>query len=124
MNKNINKTTLLIAAVGVAAVLATGGYLLLAGDTATKKDDVNKPAVGERLTNGQALQDGNATAIVTEAEVKYFEGANGYFARPAAEGEYPGVVMIHENRGLNSGVKLMAEQLAKEGYLVLAVDLF
>jgi carboxymethylenebutenolidase len=32
--------------------------------------------------------------------------------------------MIHENRGLNEHIKMMADTLAKEGYVVLAVDLF
>ena len=36
----------------------------------------------------------------------------------------PAVVMIHENRGLNEHIKMMADTLAKEGYVVLAVDLF
>ncbi len=61
--------------------------------------------------------------ITTQADVEYFSGAKGYFARPKAEGKYPGVVMIHENRGLRPEIKKMAEELAKEGYLVLAVDL-
>ncbi|MGH9975366.1 MAG: dienelactone hydrolase family protein [Nitrososphaeraceae archaeon] len=36
----------------------------------------------------------------------------------------PAVVMIHENRGLNEHIKMMADTLANEGYVVLAVDLF
>jgi carboxymethylenebutenolidase len=32
--------------------------------------------------------------------------------------------MIHENRGLNDYIKSMANTLAREGYVVLAVDLF
>src|SRR5690606_20884886 len=55
--------------------------------------------------------------------VEYFEEAQGYFARPEAPGEYPGVVMIHENRGLRPEIKQAADELAREGYLVLAVDL-
>ena len=81
------------------------------------------PREGE-MTNGEMLQGENATPITTEDEVHYFEEAQGYFARPAAEGNYPGVVMIHENRGLRPEIKTMAEELAKEGYMVLAVDLF
>ena len=37
---------------------------------------------------------------------------------------FPAVVMIHENKGLNDHIKNMANLLAKEGYVVLAVDLF
>ncbi len=32
--------------------------------------------------------------------------------------------MIHENKGLNENIKNMANLLAKNGYVVLAVDLF
>ena len=36
----------------------------------------------------------------------------------------PAVIMIHENRGLNEHIKMMADTLAKEGYVILGVDLF
>ncbi len=48
----------------------------------------------------------------------------GYLARPSDNGTYPGVVMIHEWWGLNSGIKYMADILASHGYAVLAVDLY
>lgn len=66
---------------------------------------------------------GNDSFIITEKEVDYFPGARGYFVRPEAQGTYPGVVMIHENRGLRPEIKMTAEKLAQEGYMVLAVDL-
>lgn len=75
-------------------------------------------------TNAEALATDNQTAITKEENVVYFPEAKGYFVRPEVEGIYPGVVMIHENRGLRPEIKQTAEQLAKEGYLVLAVDLY
>lgn len=48
----------------------------------------------------------------------------GFLAKPKEEGNYPGVVMIHEWWGLNENVKEMAKILANEGYIVLAVDLY
>jgi carboxymethylenebutenolidase len=62
---------------------------------------------------------------VTATEVT-FPGAatiNGYLARPAAEGTYPGVVVIHENRGLTDHIRDVARRLAKAGYVALAPDL-
>jgi carboxymethylenebutenolidase len=47
----------------------------------------------------------------------------GYLARPAAEGTYPGVIVIHENRGLNDHIRDVARRLAKAGYVALAPDL-
>lgn len=75
-------------------------------------------------TNADALDSGNDNPITTEVDVAYFAGAKGYFVRPEDNNVYPGVVMIHENRGLRPEIKQTAEQLAREGYMVLAVDLY
>ncbi len=78
---------------------------------------VEAPAMAESETvQGQ-------TPLVTQ-EVAYFENARGYYARPEGPGTYPGVIMIHENRGLRPEIKAAAEELARSGYQVLAVDLF
>lgn len=61
---------------------------------------------------------------VTSGELSYFGGAKGFLARPSEGGDYPGVVMVHEWWGLNGNVRDMARQLASEGYVVLAVDLY
>ena len=47
----------------------------------------------------------------------------GYLARPAALGHAGGVVVIHENRGLNAHIEDVARRLALAGYLALAPDL-
>jgi carboxymethylenebutenolidase len=47
----------------------------------------------------------------------------GYLAKPAhATGKLPGVVVIHENRGLNPYIEDVARRLATEGYLAFAPD--
>ncbi|MDG5775471.1 dienelactone hydrolase family protein [Haloarculaceae archaeon H-GB2-1] len=51
-------------------------------------------------------------------------GTPGYLVRPADDGEYPAVVVIHEWWGLNENVRHMAEILAGHGYVVFAVDLY
>ncbi len=49
----------------------------------------------------------------------------GHFAFPSDMIEpLPAVIMIHEWWGLNDNIRAMAERLAGEGYIVLAVDLF
>jgi len=58
------------------------------------------------------------------SRVAYYPGAVGYLAIPNLPGKLPGVVMIHEWWGLNDNIKGMAQQLANEGYVVLAVDLY
>ena len=49
---------------------------------------------------------------------------SGFLVQPVTPGKYPGIVMIHEWWGLNDQVKSMADITAREGYVVLAVDLF
>lgn len=47
----------------------------------------------------------------------------GYLARPRADGVYPGVIVVHENRGLTDHIKDVARRLAKAGFIALAPDL-
>jgi carboxymethylenebutenolidase len=44
-----------------------------------------------------------------------------YLAAPTEGGPYPGIVLVHSNRGLEDGYKTMVDQLAAEGFVVLAV---
>ena len=46
-----------------------------------------------------------------------------YLTRSKKDGALPGIVVIHENRGLNDHIRDVARRLAKEGYVVLAPDL-
>ena len=74
-------------------------------------------------SNADAMKGGKEIPVTGE-NVEYFPGAQGYVVRPEAAGIYPGVVMIHENRGLRPEIREAAEALASEGYVVLAVDLY
>ena len=83
----------------------------------------------------------NSSITLENKTVNYFENANGYLVYPISttttlpsvesnistnnnNNTFPAVVMIHEWWGLNENIKNMAESLAKEGYVVLAVDLY
>jgi carboxymethylenebutenolidase len=47
----------------------------------------------------------------------------GYLVRPAkASGALPGVVVVHENRGLNPYIEDVARRVAKAGFIALAPD--
>ena len=49
----------------------------------------------------------------------------GYLAYPAAaEGGLPGVLVFHEWWGLNDNIRAMTNQLAAQGYVALAADLY
>lgn len=77
----------------------------------------------EGSRNVDIFRDLNSELIKTES-LSYADGAVGYLAQPAAEGKYPGIIMIHEWWGLNENIKDMANLLAQEGFVVLAVDLY
>jgi carboxymethylenebutenolidase len=61
------------------------------------------------------------------AEMVQFPGAAGtvmgYLARPNRPGRFPGIIVIHENRGLVEPNMDIARRYAKEGFVALAVDL-
>jgi carboxymethylenebutenolidase len=54
---------------------------------------------------------------VTSADQAYAS----YVAAPTEGGLYPGIVLIHSFNGLEEGYKTMVDQLAGEGFVVLAV---
>lgn len=115
MNKN--STTIIIALIlgGLAAWMYWDNLQ-------EKKEAVQSEIPAPK--NAEVLLSDKNTLLIKEENVQYFEDASGYFVRPATEAVYPGVVMIHENKGLRPEIKAMADELAKEGYMVLAVDLY
>lgn len=48
----------------------------------------------------------------------------GYLAKPAGKGPFPGVVIVFEWWGLNDQIKGVADRLAAEGYVALIPDLY
>lgn len=46
----------------------------------------------------------------------------GYLVTPAGKGPFPGVLVIHENRGLNPYIEDVARRAAVEGFIALAPD--
>jgi carboxymethylenebutenolidase len=89
----------------------------LAGSTATAA------ALLPLLENNYALAQivpENDRRITTET--MNFPGGSGYFAKPASGGPFPGVIVIHENRGLNPHIKDVARRFAVDGFAALAPD--
>jgi len=80
-------------------------------------------ASAQEIRNVQALS-GRGDLKITTSQPAYFQNTRGFLARPKEPGQYPGIVMIHEFWGLNQNIKDMAQELAKNGYIVLAVDLY
>jgi len=83
----------------------------------------------------------NSSTPLVNKTVNYFGNVSGYLVYPLSSSSssiqnnnnnnntennniFSAVVMIHENKGLNDNIKNMANFLAREGYVILAVDLF
>ena len=72
----------------------------------------------------------NATTtagLQIKRDVNYFDSSSGYLVYHSSDTsgmKLPAVVMVHEWWGINDNIKGMADNLAKQGYVVLAVDLF
>jgi len=63
------------------------------------------------------------TEYVTVSSPQGNGSIRGYFVRPAkAEEKVPGILVIHENRGLNPYVEDVARRVATEGFVALAPD--
>jgi carboxymethylenebutenolidase len=115
-------------------------------------DPSNASGISTSSTGGDIIQENGKQSLENQT-VNYYGNTSGYLVYPKsfdgsmtksnntesptttassaassssslAGNKLPAVIMIHENRGLNEHIKMMADTLAKEGYVVLAVDLF
>ena len=63
------------------------------------------------------------TEYATYQSPKGYGAIKGYLARPAkAAGKLPGIVVVHENRGLNPHIEDVARRAALEGFVAFAPD--
>jgi carboxymethylenebutenolidase len=65
-------------------------------------------------------------ANVDAETVKYPSGRfeiTSYLVKPKGTARHPGVIVIHENRGLNEHIRDVARRFASEGFVALAPDL-
>jgi carboxymethylenebutenolidase len=87
--------------------------------------EINKNGTCTVAVSGQnaAIFSAENLSAIT-AEETTIGGTPGYLARPADDGTYPAVVLIHEWWGLNENIEHMADILAGHGYVVFAVDLY
>jgi carboxymethylenebutenolidase len=93
----------------------------------SQSNSSNSPNTNLKLLSNSTF-DNNTAIELQNKTVNYFEDSKGYLVYPLSlNGNIsmmPAVIMVHEWWGFNDYIKNMANLLAKQGYLVLAADLF
>ena len=127
---------------GVLAVFLAGGLFLTACDKSANPASEAEKAAGRDNVEAMSREHADDTTepspaaefapardVISDPRMPYTESGDelvyGYFAAPADVAEpLPALIVIHEWWGLNDNVRAMADRLAGEGYMVLAVDLY
>ena len=127
---------------GVLTAILAGCLLLAACDKepsgaseaekAAGRENVEAMArehTGDTADPSPAAEIDPTAAVISDSKMPYVEvddqNVYGYFSAPSDVFEpLPALIVIHEWWGLNDNVRAMAERLAAEGYMVLAVDLY
>jgi carboxymethylenebutenolidase len=128
----IHGVSALILSVIILSVLT---YYTPVVEPATAQEEDRNPFLSPAVTTISSVTDSISSAgqTIQNQTVSYYENASGYLVYPSSASpnnasvspeKHPAIIVIHENRGLNDNIKSTADILAKQGYVVLAVDLF
>ena len=124
----------------ILVALLAGALLVACGEQASPSEEAEAEA-GRETVEGMSREHAEDTTDPSPAvdyspardviaeRLPYTETADelvyGHFVAPSDVFEpLPAVIVIHEWWGLNDNVRQMAERLAGEGYIVLAIDLY
>jgi carboxymethylenebutenolidase len=110
---------------------STNAAMLTASAAAATSSNVTNNAAASNATanNNTAASNSATTAgLQIKSDVNYFDSSSGYLVYPSSAAttgmKLPAVIMVHEWWGINDNIRSMANMLAKQGYVVLAADLF
>ncbi len=109
-------------AASTAARTAAATAAPAAAATGTQPQATSAPTTATSAIPGYVDPSAVDISVVTypSGDVKI----SGYLAKPkSGSGPFPGVVVIHENRGLTDHIKDVTRRIANQGYIALGVDL-
>jgi carboxymethylenebutenolidase len=111
-------TALLLVVSACCFAMSDAGYV--AAMAAMHADDTAAPSPAAEIKPARPVQGSEIVYATVDGK-----SVHGYLSRPAdAKGSLPGIIVIHEWWGLNDNIRHMADRLAGEGYVALAVDLY
>jgi carboxymethylenebutenolidase len=137
MNKSIFLIYVFLLVILMSPLTFPHNFVSLVAEAQQQSSDITE-GNSKNVTDLLKSNSQNSSTPLENKTVNYFGNASGYLVYPASSSPssiknnnttvnnntFPAVVMIHENKGLNGNIKNMANILAKEGYVILAVDLF
>ena len=102
--------------------LSTASKLAVVGGSALAMAEALLPRYGEASTISFTDERIKARYVSYDSPGGTSGKMRGYLVKPAGEGSFPAVLVVHENRGLNPYIEDVARRLAVEGFLALAPD--
>src|SRR5213593_676508 len=114
-------------ALSIILSLLFSSTILTLGFTETVKGESNSSVTNVSKLRSIAAADDSIK--LQNKTVEYYQDSQGYLVYPLStngtlSNKLPAVIMVHEWWGLNENIKNMANILARQGFVVLAADLY
>jgi len=95
-------------------------FTVLAGSAAAASALL--PLIDYNYAKAETVAESDPRITAETVSIPGVPGLKGYAVTPKSAGKRAGIVVIHENRGLNPHIKDVARRIGIEGFTALAVD--